>query len=70
MLGRVTLVALLLLGLGGSVRAGEMEDKRDALLAEEWVKKADWKTDYDKVREEAKKSGKLIFAYFTRSYAF
>ncbi|MBI3724903.1 hypothetical protein HY251_13245 [bacterium] len=44
--------------------------KRDAKLAEGWVKSGGWITDYDKALEESKKSGKLIFAYFTRSYAF
>jgi hypothetical protein len=43
--------------------------KRDAKLAEAWLTKAPWFTDYDKAREEAKASGKPIFAYFTRSYA-
>ncbi|MBI2933143.1 MAG: hypothetical protein HYY16_15980, partial [Planctomycetes bacterium] len=42
--------------------------RRDKKLAEDWVKKASWFTDYDKAREEAKKADKLIFAYFTRSY--
>jgi hypothetical protein len=48
----------------------ELVKKRDKKLAEEWVKNANWITDYTKAREEAKKAGKLIFAYFTRSYAF
>jgi hypothetical protein len=43
--------------------------KRDEKLALEFLKKADWITDYDKARAEAKKTGKMIFAYFTRSYA-
>jgi hypothetical protein len=59
----------LLLGAGSFARAGDLEDKRDALLKEAFLKKADWITDYDKAREEAKKSGKTIFGYFTRSYA-
>ncbi len=63
------LAALLALAAGGAARAGDLEDKRDALLKEGWLKKADWITDYDKAREEAKKSGKMIFGYFTRSYA-
>jgi hypothetical protein len=46
-----------------------LEEKRDAKLKEEWLKKVDWITDYDKAREAAKKEKKLIFAYFTRSYA-
>lgn len=68
------IIAALLLALPGVLRAqeksqGELIKARDAKLAEEWLKKADWITDYDKAREEAKKSGKLIFAYFTRSYS-
>jgi hypothetical protein len=65
----LALAAFILVGAGGVVRAGDLEDKRDALLKEDWLKKADWITDYDKAREESKKSGKAIFAYFTRSYA-
>ena len=34
-----------------------------------FLTKASWITDYEKAREEAKKSGKPIFAYFSRSYA-
>lgn len=43
--------------------------RRDAKLAEDWVKAAAWHVDYDEARAEAARSGKLIFAYFTRSYA-
>ena len=43
--------------------------KRDKKLASEWLKNADWTTDYDQARKVAKESGKPIFAYFTRSYA-
>jgi hypothetical protein len=50
-------------------RQAQYKTNRDALLKEEWLKKADWITDYDKARAEAKKSGKTIFGYFTRSYA-
>jgi len=65
----LALATLMLLGAGRLARAGDLEDKRDALLKEEWLKKADWITDYDKALAESKKSGKAIFAYFTRSYA-
>src|SRR6476659_4243390 len=63
------LLALVLVGAASQARAGDLEDKRDKLLAEEWLKKAPWITDYDKARDAAKASGKTIFAYFTRSYA-
>jgi hypothetical protein len=66
----VLLVAsFLLFGAAGIARAGDLEDKRDALLKEEWLKKADWITDYEKALAESKKTGKAIFGYFTRSYA-
>ena len=42
---------------------------RSEKLAKEVFTKANWITDYDKARAEAKKSGKLLFTYFTRSYS-
>lgn len=47
----------------------ELKAKLTKKLNEPWVTKAAWNTDYDKAREASKKSGKPIFAYFTRSYA-
>jgi hypothetical protein len=38
-------------------------------LAEPWVANGGWITDYEKALEQANKSGKVIAAYFTRSYA-
>lgn len=43
--------------------------KRDAKLAEPWLKKAAWFTDFDAARQAARDQRKLIFAYFTRSYS-
>lgn len=68
----IAFAALLALASAAPAVAQEkksLEEKRDELLAEGWLKKADWITDYDKAREESKRSGKAIFAYFTRSYA-
>jgi hypothetical protein len=61
-------------GLGGIVptNAQEAEDLRqklEAKLSEEWVALQEWTTDYDLARRRSAESGKLIFAYFTRSYA-
>ena len=62
---------LLLLGMACAALAQDqdLEAKRDQKLKEPFLTKATWITDYDKAREESKKSGKMIFAYFTRSYA-
>ncbi len=72
-----TLLALFGLLSGGALWAQkqapsqkELEEKRDQKLAKGFLKKARWITDYDKARAQAQKSGKLIFAYFTRSYAY
>ena len=43
--------------------------RRDQKLASEFLKKADWILDYDRARSDSKKTGKVLFAYFTRSYA-
>ena len=47
----------------------ELLAKRTDKLEGEWLKNADWITDYDKARDTAKETGKPIFAYFTRSYS-
>ncbi len=46
-----------------------LKEKLKKKLDEPFLKNADWETDYDKARRKAKKDGKLIFAYFTRSYS-
>lgn len=46
------------------------EQLRDEKLAKDVFEKAPWVVqDFDKARQQAKESGKPIFAYFTRSYA-
>ena len=47
----------------------ELQSKKDAKLAEEWLKNADWILDYDQAMAKAEETGKPIFAYFTRSYS-
>ena len=47
----------------------EYKQLRAETLAKEVFAKAPWVKDYDKARETAKQEGKLIFAYFTRSFA-
>lgn len=47
----------------------DLKKRKEKELQEPFLKKAAWLLDYDKAKEAAKKSGKPIFAYFTRSYA-
>ena len=47
----------------------ELKARREEKLASKFLQNANWITNYDKARTEAKKSKKVIFAYFTRSYA-
>lgn len=62
--------ALALLALASAAAAQQsLEEKRDQKLKSPFLSKAAWITDYDRAREESRKTGKVIFAYFTRSYA-
>lgn len=47
----------------------QLKQLRAEKLAKPVFQKAPWITDYDRAREQAKQDGKLLFAYFTRSYA-
>ena len=47
----------------------ELAALRDDKMALEVFQKANWMFDYDDVLAEAKKTDKIIFAYFTRSYS-
>lgn len=54
----------------GSVAAGQgMAERKQAKLAEAWLQKNPWLTNYDAALAESRTSGRPIFAYFTRSYA-
>jgi hypothetical protein len=44
--------------------------KREKKLAKDVFHKTPWMFDYDEARAKAKKEGKVLFAYFTRSYAY
>jgi hypothetical protein len=46
-----------------------LKKNRDEKLAKDFLKKADWHTDFAKAKAQAKKDGKLVFTYFSRSYA-
>lgn len=70
-------LAGLLMGVAAAAAAAQhappsqeqLKKQLEEKVGEAWVKDGGWITDYDQAREEAKKSGKLICAYFTRSYA-
>jgi hypothetical protein len=63
------LLAALVLTLSASAQEDDLVAKRDAKLKSEFLKKADWITDYDKALEKAKSTGKVMFTVFSRSYA-
>ncbi len=46
----------------------EYKNRRAEKLAKEFLKKADWYLDFDEARAEAKKQGKWIFTYFSRTF--
>lgn len=62
-------LASLALMCGAVLAQGDLEAKLEKKLAKPFVANGGWETDYDKAREAAKASGKVIFAYFTRSYS-
>lgn len=69
-LKRSVLAAVAVLVGAGSVLAQDsVEEKLQKKLKEPFLSKAPWILEFDKAKSESKKSGKPIFAYFTRSYA-
>jgi hypothetical protein len=66
---RSLLAAVALLATSSGALAQSFEEKRDKKLKEPFLSKAAWITDFAKAKEESRKTGKAIFAYFTRSYA-
>ena len=47
----------------------DMMQRKAELLSEEWLQNADWVMSYVEAKAKARQSGKMIFGYFTRSYA-
>ena len=68
---KLAVAAVLTLAFGSAAVAqdDDLKIKLEKKLKSEFIQKAGWFTDYDKAREEAKKTGKAIFGYFTRSYS-
>ena len=68
------MTAALILSAAAPVRAQQPDQETlkanyKKKLEAAFLAKASWNTDYDKALEEAKKTGKPIFGYFSRSYA-
>src|SRR5262249_33868535 len=64
------LTALALANLPATAQSPqELRQKLDAKLAKAEFKQAPWLTDYEAARAKAKAEGKLVLAYFTRSYS-
>ncbi len=63
-------ISVLAAALPAQMSQDELIAEREKKLAKPVFKKASWIFDYDEARAEAKKQGKLIFTYFTRSYAY
>lgn len=71
-MGRVGALALLLCAAPALAQGGNEADlraKRAAKVAEAWFTSNPWTDDYDVARQRSKETGKVIFGYFTRSYA-
>lgn len=74
MLSLTKLLAPALIGLALTAPAAAqdqaaLQDRLEAKLAKSFVTHGNWVLDYDDARKIAKQEGKLIFVYFTRSYA-
>ncbi|MEM7199620.1 MAG: hypothetical protein AAF628_05100 [Planctomycetota bacterium] len=61
-------VALLLIG-GVAAQDADFVSLRENKLQAAFLANGDWATDFDDARDRARRSGKVIFAYFTRSFA-
>jgi hypothetical protein len=61
-----------LAGLPAQQQPDQEKLKQDyaEMQAEAWFKDAGWITDFDAAKQLAAESGKPIFAYFTRTYAY
>jgi len=66
--GLVGAIALVAAALPAQRTQDELKAQRAEKLAKEVFRQAPWITDYDRARAEAKRQGKLVLAYFTRSY--
>ena len=55
--------------LSAQLTQTELKQRRDRKLAKAVFQANAWETNYPEVLAQSKREGKLVFAYFTRSYA-
>ncbi len=65
----VSRMAVALLVLATTAKAQSLEERLEKKMAKPFIKNAAWVTDHDAARKLAGEQGKLLFAYFTRSYS-
>jgi len=65
---RMRTFASALVVLSAAAYGEDLQGNLASKLAQPFVKNAGWATDYEDALGRAKKEGKLVFAYFTRSY--
>ena len=66
---RGALAVLALTPLASAQSQAELEASYKEKLGHEFVEHGGWITDYDAARKEAETTGKVLFVYFSRSYA-
>jgi hypothetical protein len=66
---KITLAGLAVAVLAMSAVGQSMEDKDKEKMEKEFVSKIAWETSLSAAKERAAKEGKLIYGYFSRSYA-
>ena len=47
----------------------DMQHRKEELLSEPWLQKANWVMSFAEAKAKARETGRMIFGYFTRSYA-
>lgn len=55
--------------LQGGTDTAELQKRYEEKVSKDWLKKANWSLELEDALARAKKEGKPVFAYFTRSYS-
>lgn len=62
-------VAGVLLAAPMTAQEKDFQALYESKISEDWVSHGNWVLDFEEAKARAKAENKLIFAYFTRSYA-